>query len=100
MHCFFSNGIVEVELVLLFKACASLGIQQKHIRQFCQADWKHSSDARNVSSFFSDSNEAFESFKGNASDLMTVLPLLEYFATKVLAGSIELAKESASFSQL
>ena len=100
MHCFWAGGIVECELVLLLNRSSDLGIQQRHLRLFLEAGWEHSTNVRNIKSWFADTGEAFAGFRGNASDLMGVLPALEYFVFRVLAGVAELAKETASFAQL
>ena len=100
MHCFWAGGIVECELVLLLNRSSDLGIQQRHVRLFLDANWRTSCNARNIKAWFADTGEAFAGFRGNASDLMGVLPALEYFVSRVLAGVAELAKETASFVQL
>lgn len=100
MHCFWSGGIIGCELVLLLNRASEFGVQQRHIRLFLAADWKHSHGIRNAKNWFSDTGEAFAGFRGNASDLIGVLPVLEYFVSRVLAGVAELAKETSSFVQL
>ena len=61
-----------------------LGVKFADLAAFCNADWKFL-DPRiksNISNVFSDDREActHDSFKGNASELLSALPVLAHFA--------------------
>jgi hypothetical protein len=99
MHCFWSGGIVEVELVLFLEACKSMKVYQKHVRLFVNARWRQpkASVRINHSSLFADTKEEFQGFAGSAGALMDILPLLRHFADEIIKPSGHIPKETESF---
>jgi len=86
MHCFFSGGIVEVELICFLQACKTVGVYQKHLLAFMTASWQQPKVSLRVwpRRLFSDSKEEYNCFPGSASELMTIVPLLEHFVEQVM----------------
>ena len=89
MHCFFSNGIVSQEMHLILEHCAEhLGITFKHLEDWCKAGWctqKHT-DKNSAGAVFSSRREAAskDGFKGIASELLAIYPLICYFIESVV----------------
>jgi hypothetical protein len=87
MHCFFSSGIVEVELICFLQACKTIGVYQKHLLAFMAANWQQAKSSKGKiypHKLFNDSKEEYNSFPGSASDLMSIVPLLEHFVEQAI----------------
>jgi len=103
MHCYFSQGIAALELHLFLDACSShLGIGFDQFERYCSADWSCPAHADRLSpaTVFSanraSASKNADSFKGMASEVLAVYPLVRHLAeTTVPAG--RLTKELASF---
>lgn len=99
MHCFFAGGIVEVELICFLQACKTVEIYQKHILAFMAANWQQPKVSNRVypHRVFSDSKEEYNSFSGSASDLMSIVPLLEHFVEQIMQPAGLIPDQTASF---
>lgn len=101
MHAFFSHGGASTELHLFMTACKrELGIKYEHFEAFFQP-WvapKHVS-ALSVKQTFCKSREAAsaDGFKGTASDVLAMFPLMRQFCEMVVAPTTKLVLEVASF---
>lgn len=104
MHCFYAHGIVGVEVHLFLDACnREVGMKFEHLIAFCSAGWISPACHGNANvlakQVFSASREkaSKETFKGMASELLGVMPLLRQAAEMIIAPSGALANELASF---
>ena len=85
MHCFFSHGVAALELHLfLEEAKQQIGIRFKDLDAYCNADWRSTHEA--CKGVFSKGREAAtkDSFKGMASEVLYVYPLVEQFAATII----------------
>jgi hypothetical protein len=101
MHTFLQGGVASVECLLFLSACRQkLGVRFSHIAAFCDADWSFQ-DRRalaNIKQVFSDERESctHDSFKGNASELLSALPLLAHFAEVTCSSRADIQNELES----
>ena len=99
MHTYLQGGVAAVEAHLFLEAMKQkLGVKFADLAAFCNADWKFL-DYRiksNISNVFSDDREActHDSFKGNASELLSALPVLAHFAEQF--SRIDIVKDEVS----
>lgn len=100
MHVLFSHGTASLELSCFLNAMAGIGITFEHLRNFCKADWKYnkSEACKNPADVFSQNREntTSDSFKGMASEVLSVFPLVRQFAENLLLQN-QLAAEMVSF---
>ena len=86
MHCYLSNGIMSTEIhELLLRLKSKVNLTFAEVDSYCQANWKtHSNNlSRQV---FSTSRAAIskDGFKGSASELLSVIPLLRQLLATVV----------------
>ena len=103
-HTYFSHGTAAEELHLFLDACkrkANLKFEQ--FRQFCAADWKAPKRTGRTAllsgAVFSDAREhaSKDCFKGMASEVLSVFPLVRQLAEATASQHANLQKELASF---
>lgn len=103
MHCYYSHGAAAVEMNLFLEACAKkANLRFAQFEAFCKADWRISHHAvPHAGAVFSASREkAWKdagSFKGMASELLAVYPLVRKLSETVLAHKENMQLELASF---
>jgi len=89
MHCFYSSGIVGVEVNLFVKSCEqNLGISKEVLGDMLAADWSQpktqgkSANERRLS--VADKQFGDQGWKASASVQVGVLPVLTYVASEVI----------------
>lgn len=103
MHNYFSHGVAALELHLFLTYCAQFKIGFRQIEEYCSADWKmrsHGNVKRRAGSVFSDNKEKASKdvgFKGMASDVLAVFPLVRQLAATVVEPRIGKTAELESF---
>ena len=105
MHVMLSGGTADVEIYAFLRsvAVAVPGFSWKTVRDFVAAAWHFPGRISNVklSDVFSDSREtaskSAEIFKAGASEVLSVYPLLRYFAEVVVARIATCDRAVASF---
>lgn len=86
MHCYFSQGIAGQELQLFLTAAEQeFGLKYEALDKYCKLQWKTQRD-RKYTNTFSPQREAHPSdtFRGMASEVLYVYPLVEQFAATVI----------------
>lgn len=103
MHCLFSHGVASTEMVVFLDACKrKVKVTFKDLEAFCCAAWMNQ-PGRNVDfkTIFSSKREKYTSqdsaWKGTASDLMGVFPLIREFVERVVKPTNLMNEEVASF---
>ena len=80
----YSHGAASVELSNFLTALAGIGIKFEHLRTFCKANWKscRTIKLKSPADVFSQSreNSTSDTFKGMASEVLAVFPLVRQFA--------------------
>ena len=101
MHSFFQGGIASVEVHLYLSELSTKGIKFAHIREFAAVWSRGSGKANSLGEILSDVRENLTdaSFKGMASEVLTVLPVVMAFhesitSQSVFAPQLELAGDS------
>ena len=105
MHCMVQNGVANVELHLLLKACREVGMTNvwSLLQKFVSADWKSCSYSRSkikgCKDIFSPSREraSKDSFKAGASEFISVYPFVRRFVEQFLASEPRLTQQVQSF---
>ena len=101
MHCLYSHGTASVELSHFLGRLAGIGIKFEQLRLFCKADWKMAKTmaSKNPADVFSQNreNSTSDSFKGMASETLSVFPLLRHFAEMCIHPTGQLTAELVSF---
>lgn len=106
MHVWFSNGICNTELhVFLEAAETKCGLTYSVIHAYMQsASWQPPSchADMDVARIFNESRRKAnkDNFKGMASEVLALLPLLRHLVSTALADRIELDKEKKSFEAM
>ena len=110
MHCLLSNGAANWELCDFLDACAKKMGQQcmDDVREVLAANWEYPHARQHASictpaarlRCFSDAKVDKESYKGNASQLLTVLPLVAFWAIMVAIPDGRALLEAESFVKL
>ena len=102
MHCYFSQGIAGLELRNFPEALTRVGINFAEVRQYFEADWRMLGNintraiaAMTLSENREKSSEA--SWKGMASELLSVYPIMDHMARTLLAPFHEIRNELRSF---
>ena len=102
MHCYFSQGIAGLELHNFLEASTRVGITFAEVRQYFEADWRMAGNinARVIANMTFSENRAKSSeasWKGMASELLSVYPIMEHMARNLLAPFHEIRNELRSF---
>lgn len=99
MHCLLAHGTTSVELHLFMQSCKrTFGVSYKHFREFCGATWLCPSSRQvNMNIVLSDKRESNDGFKGIASEVLALMPLIREFAEVCVKPSGRMDKEFASF---
>ena len=101
MHTFWSNGCAAVELYLFLQACANtLDLRYAALDMLCKADWGHCKHMPlKLKHIFTETRERANStsFKAMASEVISVMPVVAYFAETVVEPTGHLQEEVASF---
>jgi hypothetical protein len=111
MHNLYaSGGIVNVETGLFVKCLRSAGLELESIQQLVAASWERpfmrkrrsgmDSNPWRVSSLLNDHKLADDHYKGNASELLSLLPALEWVAHSLRPHMPENQKKSTPSFQL
>ena len=107
MHCEYAHGVATTEIDLfLCSIHDKAGVSWKHLADFCSADWRYRGKKQQAAEYFLRAAEkefAFSStFKGMASDVFAVVPLLHHFGETVLRVAMGdgMAKELDSFAAM
>lgn len=106
MHCLFSHGIAATELVVFLDVCKrQLNITYDDLEQFCNAAWLCRPNCRlDVKGIFSAKREKYSSqdntWKGTASDLLSIYPLIHEFTERVVRPTALVPDEIASFAAM
>jgi len=106
MHVWFSNGICNTELHIFLEAAETkCGLTYSVIHDYMQsADWRPPSChvCIDVARIFNESRRKAnkENFKGMASEILALLPLLRHLVSTALADRVELDKEKKSFEAM
>ena len=87
MHCYFSDGIANKEIALLYQESAALKYDFKKIMHFCNSGWLPKCPL-----FIRP-----DGIKGGASEVLRAVPLLRHFLVKDVKPSGLLADQIASF---
>ena len=89
MHCYFQGGVASTEVHLLLQELSKVGIDFAHVRQFASVWQRSNKKSSPVSEILSDAREKLSdgSFKGFASDVLTVLLVLMHFVETVVQKS-------------
>ena len=102
MHTYLQGGVAAVEVHLFLDACRQkLGVRFSDVAGLCKAAWEVS-DPRikgHLANVFSDDRKSctHDTFKGSASELLSVLPMLAHFAELTCSTRPAISKELASF---
>ena len=92
MHCYFSGGVAEVEIELVLQVLQKLdGLDSNVLQQFCNTWLAHYRPHVTLKDF---------SFKGMASQVVYVIPILRYFLEKFCSNNRNMSKEVDSFRAL
>ena len=101
MHTFWSNGLAAAELHLFLQACANkLDLRYAALDMLCKADWGHCKHMPlKLKHIFTETREraCSTSFKAMASEVISVMPVVAYFAETVVEPTGHLQDEVASF---
>ena len=91
MHCYFGHGVAALELHLFLDTCKkAIGLTFKDLRGFLAADWQWPKFKRHgaggLAAVFSDAREncTHEAFKGMASEVLMVFPLIRHLAEVIV----------------
>ena len=91
MHTYFQGGVAGVEIHLCLETLQSHSISFAMIRSFAEAGWREpaNSTKRCVSDVLSDIRERLtdSAFKGGASELLAVIPMVVHFVEAVVMQS-------------
>jgi len=102
MHTYLQNGVASVETHLFLRVCdKECGLKFSDLHKFCSSDWQQCcrESRKAFAEVFTDAREdaTHDSFKGSASELLAVLPILRHVAELVVSARADLARELASF---
>ena len=101
MHTFWSNGLAAAELHLFLQACANkLDLRYAALDMLCKADWGHCKHMPlKLKHISTETREraCSTSFKAMASEVISVMPVVAYFAETVVEPTGHLQDEVASF---
>lgn len=98
MRCYFSQGIAASELGSFLDACRKkLGLGYSAINDFCEANWKAPKHSGHRVKGLIASQSDSDSFKGDASQVLAVYPLIQHLAETIIAPQQTLAAETSSF---
>ncbi len=111
MHCLLSNGIANFEVVYFLEACEKKMKNRRideEMREMLSAEWcfPHCKRASGLCSAasrvrcFSESKVKTSHYRGNASQLQTILPLLAFFVCEVVVPDGRAGPEATSFVKL
>ena len=104
MHGYYSNGLVSWEVVLLMECLKPLGISPEIMGQaFCQTDWKNGTTKGSrqwYKSLMSEQRFTSDSYRGCASDLRALLPLLYFHVSQLPGLADQLQQELLSLESL
>ena len=89
MHNFLCNGVCSVEIAACLGQCHSeLGLTYAQLDSFVRSNWSwpSSQSVHKIDAVFSHSRDmgSAETFRGSASDLLMVFPILRHFTEKVV----------------
>ena len=105
MHCYFSNGVASWEVARYMKALNSIGVDREDIQTICcEISWcrpssfQHRSPAH-TRQLFNEKRFTQDNYKGMASDVIQIMPLLEFVAETVVPLD-QIRAETASFVAL
>lgn len=105
MHCYFSNGVASWEVARYTQALNSIGVNKKDIQTICgeiswcrPASFQHRSPAH-IRQLFNEKRFTPDNYKGMASDVIQIMPLLEFVAETVVPPD-KIRAETASFLAL
>lgn len=102
MHVMLSGGVANTELFLVLQAVQSCFplFRYSTMKEFCNAAWTSPGTRKTLSEAFSDGREAAskkdEMFKGSASEILSVYPLVRRFL-ETLVPSDAIPKQKSSF---
>ena len=87
-----------MELICFLQACKTIGVYQKHLLVFMEANWQKPKMLPKVylRRLFNDSKEEYNSFPGSASDLLAIVPLLEHFVEQTIQPTGLIPEQTAS----
>ena len=101
MHCLLSHGTASLEIYLFVSACKKqIGMKYEDLQQYCSADWRmpaHGNCAAKAGSIFAPGRDNKDGFKGMASDVLAIYPLLRQLAQQVVKPTGKLSREVDSF---
>ncbi len=109
MHCYFSHGAAATEMHLFLEACNSkLQITFADFERYASADWQTSAHRRLTGGVsvarrvFCSARESIttDSFKGMASELMSIFPLVRQLAKTTMCGQERIKPELDSFTAM
>lgn len=101
MHCLFSHGTAALELHLFLDQAKRLGIRYSDLDDYCKANWFTSHNHKYTNTFCKTREAASkEGFKGMASELLYVYPLVEQFAATIIQPSGQLQQELQCFFKM
>ena len=100
MHCFWSNGIVNVEIGLFLERAAAQGLQKAMLQSLAALAWKCGTKG-SAKEVLDERLLLFGAdYRGSATQCALALPLLTYFAQTVLGDCKSLAQEVKSLRLL
>ena len=106
MHCLYSHGCASTELHLFLNAARSkAGLTFEQLQSYCSASWQHAKHVKcKPADIFSRSRQEAskdsDSFKGFASEVLSVFPLVRQLAETVLSNKNCLQLEMESFRSM
>jgi len=105
LHNYLCHGILAFEVNLLLDASRqAVNLSYEQLHQFVNSDWTwpRNQAVHKISDVFSASaaKHAAEGFRGSASQLLMLFPLLRYFVSQVLLPTGKLNAACQSFCQL
>ena len=104
MHGYYSNGLVSWEVVLFMECLKPHGITPEVMGQaFCQTDWQNGTTKGSkhwYKTLVSSQRFTSDSYRGCASDLRALLPLLFFHVSQIPGLNVEVQQELLSLESL